>query len=256
MSLGAAVLDHQPGIEHAFERGPCLRHCADRRLDNFAHGAATELRRHDRRRRVGAHAASVRALVAVVSAFVVLRRGKRQRRHAVDQREEACLLAAQELLDHHLRARRAEGAGEAGVDGGFGFGHRLGDGHTLAGGKPVGLDHDGERLSRHIILCGARIGEAGIGGSRNAGPRAEILGEALGAFEPGRFLRWPEHLDPLPLEIVGEAGNERRLGADDHEADLSVPAEVGDARVIADIERDDLGNLRDPGIARCAIKHI
>ena len=36
---------------------------------------------------------------------------------AVDQGEEARLLAFQELLDHDLGARRAERAGEAGVDG-------------------------------------------------------------------------------------------------------------------------------------------
>ena len=82
---------------------------------------ARHLGRHDGRRRIGAHAAGVGARVAVADALVVLRRGERQRVRAVDEREEARLLAVEELLDHDLGAGRAERAGEAGVDGGVGL---------------------------------------------------------------------------------------------------------------------------------------
>ena len=110
---------------------------------------------------------------------MVLRRGERQRRRAVDQSEEARFLAAQELLDHQFGAGIPERATEAGVDRGLSLSPRLGDGHALACGEPVSLDHDGKRLPRQVSLGGRRIGEAGIGRSWNAGPRAEILGEAL-----------------------------------------------------------------------------
>ena len=77
----------------------------------------------DRRRRIGAHAAGVRAGVAVADALVVLRGAEAAAAVvAVAEAEEARLLAVEEFLDHHLRAGRAEGAVEAVVD----RGQRLG----------------------------------------------------------------------------------------------------------------------------------
>ena len=80
------------------------------------------VRRHDGRRRIGAHAAGVRAGVAVADALVILRGSQRQRGLAVDEGEEACLLAFEKFLDHDLGAGRAERAGEARVDGRLGLG--------------------------------------------------------------------------------------------------------------------------------------
>ena len=54
-----------------------------------------------------------------------------------------------------------------------------------------------------------------------ANSRAEVLGEALGAFELGRGLGRAERLDPGGGQIVGEAGHQRRLGADHDEADAA-----------------------------------
>ena len=61
---------------------------------------------------------------------------------AVDEREEARLLALEEFLDDDLATRLAESAGETGVDRRLGLGPRRGDRHALAGGEPVGLDDD------------------------------------------------------------------------------------------------------------------
>ena len=108
--LRRAVLDHQPGIEHALERRAALAHGAHRRRDDLLHDARAEFWRHDRRGRVGAHAAGVGALVAVEGALVVLRRGERQHGLAVGEREEARFLAVEKLLDHELGAGRAERA--------------------------------------------------------------------------------------------------------------------------------------------------
>ena len=52
------------------------------------HDAARSSPRHHRRRRIGAHAAGIRARVAVADALVVLRRGERDGGLAVAQREE------------------------------------------------------------------------------------------------------------------------------------------------------------------------
>ncbi len=53
--------------------------------------------------------------------------------------------------------------------------------------------------------------------------RAEVLGEALGAFELRRGARRTEHLDARRFEIVGEPRHQRRLGPDHHEADSRCP---------------------------------
>ena len=169
---------------------------------------------------------------------MILRGRERQRRLAVDQREEARLLTGKEFLDDEFGAGLAEGAGETGIDGGFGSLLGLGDGHALAGGKPVGLDDDRLRLLRDISLGSFGVLEASIGSSRYAGTRAEVLGEALGAFEPRSLARRTEDLDALGFEVVGEPGDERRLWPDDDEADVLFLAEARDRRMVRDVEGD------------------
>src|SRR5690606_17636794 len=68
----AVVGDHQPGVQeaaivHAFG---CER--LDGRLHHFAHDALVDFGRDDRRRRIRAHAARVRAAIVVVAPLVVL----------------------------------------------------------------------------------------------------------------------------------------------------------------------------------------
>ena len=59
---------------------------------------------------------------------------------------------------------------------------RLGDGHALAGGEAVGLDHDrrAEAVERGRAPRG--VGEARIAGGRDAGAVAQLLGEALASL--------------------------------------------------------------------------
>ena len=71
------------------------------------------------------------------------------------EREEGGFLADEALLDHDLRAGRAEAAGEHHVDGGHAPpSTRLGDDDALAGGEPVGLHDDRRALLAHIGLRG------------------------------------------------------------------------------------------------------
>ena len=65
-------VDHQTGIEKAAERAAFGCHAVDRRQDDLVHHSGVHVRRHDRRRRIRAHAAGVRALVVVEQALVVL----------------------------------------------------------------------------------------------------------------------------------------------------------------------------------------
>ena len=71
-----------------------------------------------------------------------------------------------------------------------------------------------------------RLGEALIGGGRDAVRAAKILGEALRAFEPRRGAARAEGLDAGRFEIVDDAGAERRLRPDDDEIDGVRPAEA------------------------------
>ena len=112
-------------------------------------------RRHDRRGRVGAHAAGVGARVAVADALVILRRRQRQRVRAVDEREEARLLALEEFLDHDLAAGLAERAGEAGVDRGLGFCARLAMMTPLPAASPSALTTIGQLFASQIGLGAA-----------------------------------------------------------------------------------------------------
>ena len=111
------------------------------------------------------------------------------------------------------------------------------------------------------IGCGFEVGERGclvleaaIGCGRNAELGAEILGKALGAFELGCGLRWPEHLDPRSGKIVGQAGHQRHLRPNHHKADIAITAEADDGGVVGGIERHALGHLGNPGIAGRAIE--
>ena len=55
--------------------------------------------------------------------------------------------------------------------------------------------------------------------------------------------------DAFPLEIVGDACDQRRLGADDDEVDVAAPAKRKNLTVIAKIHGVGLGHQRAPGIS-------
>ena len=124
----------------------------------------------------------------------------------------------------------------------------------LPAARPSALTTIGAPCVAHVGLARRRVAEAAIGGGGDAVLGAEILGEALGAFELRRRRDRAEHLDAGACEIVGEPGHQRRLRPDHHEVDAVVLAEAGDRRMVGDVERHALGERRDPGIARRAIE--
>ena len=110
--------------------------------DDLRHDAIAHRRVDDRRRRIGAHAAGIRPLVAIECPLVVLGRRHRQRRFAVAEREKRRLFAGEKFLDDKFGAGLAQAAAKHHVDCGFGLGDSLRHDHALAGGQPVGLDDD------------------------------------------------------------------------------------------------------------------
>jgi hypothetical protein len=151
-------------------------------------------------RRVRAHAAGVRAGVAVADALVVLRRPERDGATAVAEREERGLATLEQLLDDDRPAQRR---GRAQPVGELLLGSA--DEDALAGGETVGL-HDARR---------PRLVERPRG--RDAGSGHHLLREGLRALDARRVRARPEDRDAGIAEGVGEAGDEGRLRPDDHE---------------------------------------
>ncbi len=183
-------------------------------------------------RRERAHAAGVRAAVAVVGALEVLRDRERARRDAVAEREHRHLGPLEQLLDDERAGEPVE-LGEPGRD----LGLRRADDDALAGGEPVGLEH----ARRH------RLGERRRG--RHARGGHHVLRERLRALDRRGGARRAEHRDPDRAEHVGEARDERHLGADDDEIDLERAGEAEHGLDVVGPHRMAVPERGDAGVA-------
>ena len=114
----------------------------------------------------------------------------------------------------------------------------------LAGGEPVGLDHDRRALRAHVVLGRGGRREAPIGGGRDAVGLAQVLGEALGAFEPRRRPVGPNALAPAAARSSTMPAQSGASGLDHDEVDLACPAERDHRRMVRDIERDEIALAR------------
>ena len=117
----------------------------------------------ERARCEGAHAAGVRALIAVVDALVILRGAKGKHALAVTQHEVGQLRSLQTFLDHEPVTRRAESPlAHHRRHGGVGRGRVGSHDDALAGRETVGLEHHRERKAagpQHIDgFVGRRAG--------------------------------------------------------------------------------------------------
>ena len=184
-------------------------------------------------RRVRAHPARVRPRVAVPDTLEVLRGRKRDRTHAVAECEHRDFLALQELFDHDRVAVRRDTA-ETGVQ--FGLVAAYED--AFARGEAVRLEDAGR--SRN----GERLGR------RDAGCPHHVLGELLRSFDPGGGGARAEHGDPGVAQLVGNAGNERRLRADHDEVDVECAGKREQALAVLRsdrVTRAEAGDARIPG---------
>ena len=241
----AGAVDHQPGVEKSDVGMAFLRHALYRRLDDFAHHARVDLGRDDRCRRIGAHAAGVRTLVAIAQPLVILARGERQHVRAVAHHDEARLLAFQELLHHHAAARGAIAPlDQHGVEGGVRLLARGGDHHAFAGGEAVGLDDDRRALGGDVRSRVARVVEAAVARGRQTVAHHEALGEVLGGLELRRCARRPKDAQTRVAKRIDDACGKRRLRPHQRELNLLAPAEIDQRRRLGG--RDVL----DPGL-RC-----
>ena len=104
-SFGPCAVTISAGIQHAVERRAALPSCPHGRQDDASHDARHATPASRGRRRIGAHAAGVRTLVAVEDALVILRaRRAGSRVSPSHSAKKDDLLADQKFLDHDLRA--------------------------------------------------------------------------------------------------------------------------------------------------------
>ena len=252
--LGAVLGQHQAGIEHAPIGRALGRHAGDGRADDLGERPLGQLRRQAGCRGIGAHAARVRTAVALAYPLVVLRGAERQHVLAVDQSEQARLLAAEAILDDDRLARHPKSAAKRLIEGVESLLDGRRDGDALTRGEPVRLDHD--RGAARANVGSRRIGrgsrERPMGRGRDAVANAEGLGEGLGALEAGGRGARPKCLDPRRLQPVDQTEHERQLGPGNDQLDRPLAAEGDDAVEVVDGERHAGRFARDRVATRSA----
>ncbi len=245
----AAVRNHETRVEDALVGCAAPGHFGDRGPHDLLHGAGGDGVGEDGGGGVGAHSSGVGARVPFSHPLVVLRGADGQAVGAVAEDEEGGFLSVHEFLDHHLGARRAEGAAEHVVDGGLGLGEGRGHDDALAGGEAVGLHDDGGALLADPGAGGGGVPKTRPGGSGDAGRVADFLGEAFGRLEPGGRLARAEDEEAGFAQAVRDAGGEGRLGADDDEVDGVLLGEGDERRAVQDVDVGAFGDHRDTGVA-------
>ena len=182
-------------------------------------------RRYVGRRRIRSHASSIRPLVIVPQALVVLAGCKWKDVLSIHHDDKARLLAVEAFLDHDPGAAfvvldRNFIAGEHGVDGGMRLLRRACDDDALSRRQAVGLDDDRRAAPIDVGVGGLPIAEAFMASGRNAMPRHELLREMLGAFEPGRGACRTENSQPRRAKRIDNARGERGFGPHDGQSHL------------------------------------
>ena len=174
--------------------------------------------RHDGRRRIRAHAARVRAAVAVVARLVVLRARERHDARAVDDGDEARFLADEKVLDDDGRAGLRRTASAAARGRAHARPRRcVGAMMTpLPAASPSALMTIGGVRVRDVVARGREVRE------RLRRPRSECRGARrnafVKAFEPSSCApaaRGPKHLSPAASKVSTMPRDERHLGAHD-----------------------------------------
>ena len=240
----------QTHVEHARERRAATGHLCDRRPGHAVHDLLDEVLRRPRQRRVRAHAAGVRSLVAVAHPLEVLRGDERHGVDAVGQDEQRDLRAVQVVLDDDPAAGLRQAVG--------GVRERLvavvGDDDALARGETVVLD-DVRRAERVQAGCGLLQGrrDARLGG-RDARGGHDLLGERLGTLELSCRGRRSEDGDAGGAHRVGDAGHERGLGPDDDEVRAQPTRELRDRSPVELVDRVQPREQADAGVAGCCVQ--
>ena len=242
--LGAGRGQREADVEAADERRAALLHLGQGRSDDVGHHGVDDALRQPGQRGVGPHAARVGAAAAVEDALEVLGRQQRPPDGAVADDEEGELRAVEELLDDHPLAPRRVGEGLVAV---------VGDDDALAGGQGVVLDdvRRPEGVEGGCRLVRRRAGARARG--RHPCRRHDLLGEGLGALEPGGRARRSEARDARVADRVRDPSDERRLGAHHDEVGADRGREGRDGRAVHRVDVVEGGHDADARVAGCGV---
>ena len=175
---------------------------------------------------------------------MILRGGQHAHRLAIGQDEQAGFRPFQALFHHH----RAMDFGQRGEAFLVALGHR----HALAAGQAIGLHDDGQRVNGDIMMGIGRTGEAPEAGGGNVIFGAQILGETLGGFQFRRCGGRPNHRHTGAAQRIGDASDQRRFRADDHQRDAIGRDEIHHGLGVGHVQRHATRHLGNAGIARRA----
>jgi hypothetical protein len=123
------------------------------------------------------------------------------------------------------------------------------DHHALACRQPIGLEYIGRGKAGERGAGFFKAGGADVTGGGDARAGAQVLGEALGAFQLRGGLRGAEGRHACRTQAVGQPIDQRRFGADDDKADSAGLTEGDHRTVIGHIERHAFRLLGDAGIS-------
>ena len=128
------------------------------------------------------------------------------------------------------------------------LGERLGDDDALARGETVGLDHVGRRELLEERERGGFVvdTEAAVAGGGHARLGEHLLHPRLRPLEPCAGRAGTEAVAPAGAHRVGDARDQRHLGADDDEVGVEVVGELRDLRGIGGVDRE-----AERGLRRC-----
>ena len=119
---------------------------------------------------------------------------------------------------------------------------RPADEHALAGCEAVRLDDAGGARDRERL------------GGRHAGRAHHVLRERLRSLDPRRRRARAEDGDPVSSQLVGDAGDERRLGADHDEVGLERQRQAEQAVAVVGAHRMAASERGDAGVARRCVQ--
>ena len=180
---------------------------------------------------------------------MVLRAGHSKSLALGKEREHAALGAFEHFLDNHHVARFAEVARETIANGLFGFFHIFSNHDALAGSKAVGLHDDGSAHLVQVIHSFILRRALFIARRGKTMGQHEFLREAFGAFEARTLRARAEHRDARRANGVGDTGDQRSLGANNHEVDVLAAREADNGIGVVHVERDVFRNSRRAAIA-------
>ncbi len=194
-----------PELADGFHGGP----------QNLLHRLTVQRGGHDRNRRITAHAARVRAFVAVQRPFMVLHRKHRHNRRAVGEGHQRGFLAFQKLFHHN----RIPGVAKHALLHDLGQGRLrvlvgAADKDALARRLAVRLDDQrrvwlGLKVGPNIVRSGLKRCKRGKVCCGNAIAQHQSFGIGFGAFNQGRLPRRAEDTQAALLKQVHYAGNQR-----------------------------------------------